>query len=130
MKKIILLLSIFIIWIFSFSFTTNAIEVKVTEKIPWANCKKIWTNEYTCDVKKWFWTVTEMMWEIIKFFTLIAALGWVLMIVIFGIQYSMWWMDSWVKESAKKHITQTIMWLVVLLLSWVILNAIAPWIYK
>jgi len=148
MKKILLLLSIFIIWIFSFQQSTYAVKINVTEYIPWAKCVCAWNTidwvcywpaswfedyppaVYTCDVWSWMSWVYDTMWALIKYFTLLAAMGWVLFIVINWIQLSMGWMDSGVKESAKKRIVQTISWLVVLLLSWVILNAIAPWIYK
>lgn len=110
------------------------IEVRVTEKVPWANCEedwKIWeTQMYKCNVAKGFTSVTKMMWLIIKYFTYIAALGWVLFIVINGILYSMWWAEPSMKDEAKKRIMWTITWLIILLLSWVILNMIAPWIYK
>ena len=118
------------------------IEVIVTEKVPWANCEKIdakwepweaaeWeTQMYKCMVAKGFSSVTKMMWLIIKYFTYIAALGWVLFIVINGILYSMGWAEPSMKDEAKKRIMWTITWLVILLLSWVILNMVAPWIYK
>ena len=70
------------------------------------------------------------MWGIIKWFTYIAAIGAVLFIVINGIMYSMSGIDQSMKDEAKKRITKTLLWLVVLLLSWVILNLVAPWIYK
>ena len=140
MKKILLLISIFIITIFSFN-STYAVEVTVTEKIPWVWCSdnpiktpcwETWQPicQYKCTLKPWMWWVYDTMSWIIKYFTLLAAMGWVLFIVINWIQLSMWGMDSSVKESAKKRITQTIFGLIILLLSWVILNAIAPWVYK
>lgn len=135
MKKILLLLSIFIIWIFSFNIQTHAVDVTVTEKIPGISCVNApkfnpKSPQYVCTLKEWMWWVYDTMWWLIKYFTLLAAMGWVLFIVINWIQLSMGWMDSGVKESAKKRIVQTISWLVILLLSWVILNSIAPWIYK
>lgn len=112
------------------------ITVIVTEKIPGANCVAITANTsietwmYKCTVEKWFWSVIKMMWNVIKYFTYIASLGWVLFIVINWILYSMWWADPSLKDDAKKRITATLIWLVLLFLSWVILNMIAPWIYK
>lgn len=118
--------------------TGSGIKVKVTEKIPGANCsplKEDKKNEelitwYECTVAKGFSSVTIMMWNIIKYFTFIAALGWVLFIVINGILYSMWGADDSFKTESKKRIIWTLIWLIVLMLSWVILNVIAPWIYK
>lgn len=121
------------------------IKVIVTEKIPGANCKPTTKSvsltkktdssieqatTYTCIVWKGFSSVITMMWKIIKYFTYIASLGWVLFIVINGILYSMWWADPSIKDEAKKRIIATIIWLVLLFLSWVILNLIAPWIYN
>jgi len=105
------------------------IQVNVTEKIPGANCD--WSDwDYTCTVKPGFKTVMWLMWWIIKYFTYLAALGWVLFIVINWIMLSMWGMWWWSKDEIKKKITMTIWWLILLLLSGLILNAIAPWIYK
>jgi hypothetical protein len=70
-----------------------------------------------------------MIWNIIKYFTYLVWLWAVLWLVINWINYSMSWLSDW-KESAKKAIIQTIKWIVLLLLSWVILNMVAPWIYK
>jgi len=70
------------------------------------------------------------MGGIIKYFTYIAALACVLFIVINGILYSMSGMDAGLKDGAKKRIIQTLLGLVVLMLAGVILNAVAPWIYK
>lgn len=128
MKKLLLSITI-LLSIFSFSYTTNAVSVTVTEKIPWLWCTEVW-NQYKCDVWQWMDWVYKTMWGIIKYATLLAAMWWVLFIVINWIHLSMWWIDSWAKESAKKRITKTIFWLIILLLSWVILHIIAPWVYK
>lgn len=141
LKILLLVISFTIFNISSISSTFAAeesqwIKVTVTEKIPGANCTpkdkdKNWVVlNYECNVAKWFTSVTEMMWNIIKYFTYIAALWWVLFIIINGILYSMWWAEPSMKDDAKKRITATLVWLVVLFLSWVILNLIAPWIYK
>lgn len=118
-------------WDSSKSITTsnsNWIEVKVTEDIPWAGCT--WTDwDYTCTVQPWFGTVMQLMWWIIKYFTFLASLGWVLFIVINWIMLSMGWF-WWSKDEIKKRITMTIGWLILLLLSGLILHSIAPWIYR
>lgn len=132
----------------------RVIEVRVSEFVPWANCKcSIYdkgyrtdydnaqeTNqrgfshdkcsEYICKIEPWFSQIQSMMWTIIKIFTALATLAWVLFIVINWIMLSMWWMDSWMKEAVKWRIIKTLWWLILLLLSWVILNMIAPWIYN
>lgn len=107
------------------------IKVKTTEKVPWANCvpdtSGTWTWEFICTITPWFSSVQSMVWQIIKYFTWLAALAWVLFIVVNWMLLSMWW--DWADE-IKKRIKKTIMWLILLLLSWVILYSIAPWIYK
>jgi len=119
--------------------------IYVTEKIPgvWAKCVKKWddwsysesTEEEWCDkyevaVKRDFWSVTDIIKWIIKYFTLLAYLLWVLFIVLNWIMISISWIDSWIKETAKKRIIQTILWLIILSLSWLILNIVAPWIFS
>jgi len=113
------------------------ITVIVTEKIPWANCKESWwkakeweTQMYECKVQKWFKSVMIMMWKVIKYFTYLASLWGVLFIIVNGIMYSMWWAEPSLKDEAKKRIVWTLVWLILLFLSWVVLNMIAPWIYK
>jgi len=116
---------------------TEGIKITVTEKIPGAWCTpktyREWSTTdvatYECNVKKGFWQITLMLGNIIKYFTFIAGLWGVLFIVINGILYSMGGIDSGWKDEAKKRITKTLIGLAILLLSWVILNAIAPWIY-
>lgn len=136
MKKIfiniLLILSLFSFWVLSSYADNHWITVIVTEKIPWAWCESIsWDGApYECTVKKWFWSVVDMMGNLIKYFTFIAGLAGVLFIVINGIMYSMGGADPSMKDEAKKRITGTIVWLIVLFMSWVILNVIAPWIYK
>lgn len=110
------------------SSSSEWIQVHVTEKIPGADCD--WSDwDYTCTVQPGFKTVMQLMWWIIKYFTYLSALWWVLFIVINGLMLSMWSM-GWNKDEIKKKITMTIGGLILLLLSGLILNAIAPWIYK
>jgi len=114
--------------------------VKVTEKVPGANCWdeivnkndkwEVTSRYYECTVKKWFDSVMDVASKMIKFATLIASLGWVLFIVINWIAISASGVDSSAKEAAKGRITKTIIWLILLLLSWTLLNIIAPWIYR
>ncbi len=144
MRKILIKILI-IIWMISFINTNNItntyaeetwIKIEVTEKIPWGKCTpkgtpKEWQPQmYECNIAKWFWAVTVMLGNMIKYFTYIAALAWVLYIIINGILYSMWWAEQSFKDESKKRIKATLTWLVLLFLSWIILNLIAPWIYK
>lgn len=131
MKKILIIVTL----ILSFSlFISHAwaafVEVQVTEAVPGANC---WAADsdgiITCQVQSGFGSVLDLFWGIIKYFTLIAALWSVLFIVINGILYSMAGINDSLKTWAKERIVKTLLWLILLLLSWVILNAIAPWIY-
>jgi len=81
---------------------------------------------YDCPVEKWFGSVQIMLGNIIRYATFLIGLVWVLFIVINGIMYSIWWDD---KTAAKDRIVKSVGGLLLLLLSWVVLNAIAPWIY-
>lgn len=137
--KNVLVLLISLIWFLgvtcnaSGTTTSDAITVKVTEKIPWAGCtldteSSKWDSKiYKCTIQPWFTTVQIMIGQIVKWFTAIAALAWVLFIVINGIMLSM---NGGEKEKIKGRITQSITWLILLLLSWLILSIIAPWVYK
>lgn len=132
MKKI-LILSLCLMWsllLINYAWAAY-VEVQVTEAVPGANCggpDSNWVR--TCQVQAWFWSVMELFWGIIKYFTLIASLASVLFIVINGILYSMAGINDSLKTGAKDRIIKTLIWLILLLLSWVILNAIAPWVYK
>jgi len=113
----------------------EGIKVVVVEKIPWAGCTQTSGTSkpnitYDCTVEPWFNSMISLMWKLIKYFTYIAWLWAVLFIVINGIMYSMWWADSSMKEEAKKRVVWTLTWLVLLFLSWIILNLVAPWFYK
>lgn len=126
------ILFIFLSFISIFNFTNtyaeSGIVVEVTEKIPWANCESTGSWKYDCTVEKWFWTVVNMLWNIIEYFTYIAWLWSVLYLIINWIIYSMSWLSEW-KDEAKKRIKDNLVWIILLLLSWPILYMIAPWIY-
>ena len=150
MKKIIIFVLCFLSIIFYFNYTyaewtwsTKWIKIVVTEKIPWANCSPVknkkwevvkdsswYVAKYECEIKKWFGSVVQMMWSIIKYFTYTALLSAVLLLVVGWIMYSMAWADPSAKDKAKEKVIWAIIWIIVLLLSWVILNILAPWIYK
>lgn len=130
MKKIILLCIILfsIFWsnhIYAATGDVTNIKVQVSEKIPWADCTG-GNGKYTCNVKPWFSSVQSMIGWIIKWITAIAALSWVLFIVINGILLS----TGSEPAEVKKRIIKWITGLILLLLSGVILNMIAPWVYK
>ncbi len=147
MRKIILSIVIILSFLFqiesSFAASWDRVKVRVTEKIPWVTCNEVTDKKwdiikaedwapalYDCEVEKWVNQIVKMLWSIIKYFTYIASLVWVLFIVYNGILYSMWWADPSLKDDAKKRIIGTLIWLILLLLSWPILQLIAPWIYK
>lgn len=132
MKKTYIILSI-LICSFFFVDIAQAITIEVTESIPGAWCTRwgSWDGGvYTCYVQNGFGGVTSMMGAIIKYFTFIASIAAVLFIVINGILYSMAGINDSLKSSAKERITKTLIWLVLLMTSWLILNAVAPWVYK
>jgi hypothetical protein len=111
-------------------------KVRTTEDVPWGNCSVIKKNKdgsprlYECTVESSFNSVMKVMNKMIKYGTLIASLAWVLFIVINWIAISASGVDSSAKEAAKWRITQTLLWLILLLLTGTLLNIIAPWIYK
>jgi hypothetical protein len=144
MKTILLIITLFlgVFWItYSSTYAASWVTVQVTEKMPWmTGCTpdKAWADAleakgetviYDCKVKGWFASVQDMLAWMIKYFTFIAGIWGVLFLVVNGIMYSMGWMDAGMKDEAKKRIWKTLSGLVVLLLSWVILNLVAPWIY-
>lgn len=144
MKKLFQILGILAIFLFSFqvSFANetekswSGIQVKVTEKVPGASCREEPKNStntgstmYICTIQPGFSSIMMMLGNFIKYFTAIASLAGVLFIVINGISLSMGWLDSEAQTRAKDNITRTILWIVLLLFTGVILNAIAPWIF-
>jgi len=113
---------------------SNSISITVTEDIPWANCYERGSTDgiprYICDVEEWFKWVTSTMWAIIKWFTYLTWLWAILFIIINSLMYMASWVDDSAKANAKKNIQRTLIWIVLLLLTWVMLNIIAPWVYK
>jgi len=86
-------------------------------------------GNYICNVPKWINWFEVIVSGLIKYITFIASLAWVLFIVVNWIMYSMWWADDSLKTESKKRIVQTLIWLILLLMSWVILKIVAPWVY-
>ncbi|MDD5769331.1 MAG: hypothetical protein PHE25_00035 [Candidatus Gracilibacteria bacterium] len=114
--------------------SSDNITVKVTEKIPGAECGECSKKgndggclEYTCKVQPGFTSITLMIGQIIKWFTAIAALAGVGFIVLNGMFLSI---GGEGKDEIKKKIVKTIAGIILLLLSGLILNIIAPWVYK
>lgn len=111
-----------------------ATKVKITEKMPktfWI-CKEEPDSDwyYECTIKPQFESVLSILTWFIQYFTFLTVLVWVFFIVLNSILIIMSWIDSQMKEDAKARMIKTISWLVLLLLSWVILNAVAPWVYR
>lgn len=116
------------------------VTFETTQVMPWMECWEpiktldewtAWeTNVYTCEVQSGMESLMKMIAGMIKYFTYITLISAVLFIVINGIMYSMSWMDSGMKDEAKKRIVKTLGWIVVLLLSGYFLNLFFPWIYK
>lgn len=135
MKKTILIFAVMLVSIFfvevQWTFAAEwSVTIQTTVEVPGANCTPadeagIWN----CRIWKWFTPVMLMIGRLIKYFTYLVALSAVLFIVINGILYSMAWINDSLKTGAKERITKTLLGLVILLLSWVILNAVAPWVY-
>ena len=136
MKKIILFLITLVIpflWMNS-TFAEWEIEVTISTDfssvLPWTCLPKNDNWDYICTVPKWVNWFNIIMAGLIKYITFIASLAWVLFIVVNWIMYSMWWADDSLKTESKKRIIQTLIWLIMLLMSWVILKIVAPWVYS
>lgn len=131
MRKIILLFITFsIIFFHSESYAdTYKIKVPIDFSEMWLSCEKDW-DYYKCTIEPWFWSIQKSIWKIIQYLTFIAWLAWVLYIIFNWIMLSMAWLDQEKEKSAKDHVKKALLWLVLLLLSWALLNFIAPWVYK
>ncbi|EKE27028.1 MAG: hypothetical protein ACD_4C00084G0001 [uncultured bacterium (gcode 4)] len=135
-KQLLLFLTIISVLTPFYSYADTV--VRVTEKIPWADCGENISNNgdgpesriYECRIKPWFQSVMLLVWWFVKYATFIVALIWVLMLVASGIHLSLSWFDSGAKAKAKEHFTKIIYGLILLFLIWFILNTVAPWIYK
>lgn len=139
MKKIFLFTILCVMWCFQISWVFAATEdkqiskiiVNVTENIPGGNCTKITSGTgawlYQCEVEPGFKSVQKLIGQIIKWFTAITVLAAVLFIVINGIMLIVGGDDT---KAVKDRIVGGIVWLILVLLSGVILNMIAPWVYK
>ncbi len=134
MKKILLFIFLFLMPVFHTSVFAGESNVKV--KIPinlhsvisgCSETKSTWW--YECTIKTGFASIQESIWEIIKYFTFLTGLAWILYIIINWIAISMAWLEESWEKAAKENIKKALMWLLLLLLSWMILNFIAPWIY-
>ncbi len=133
MKKLLLV----IIFIISSLFYSSIYASNIIVKIPInlhsviSECSEEINADwvYTCTIESWFWSINKWIWQIIKYFTFITWLAWVLYIIINWIMLSMAWMNDGLKAKAKENITKTLLGLILLLLSWLILNIIAPWVY-
>jgi hypothetical protein len=139
MKKFFLITILIISSLFYSDIYAGTIKVRVPSKVPWVDCtvpadalydiKTQLPMQYECTVETWFWSINKWIWQIIKYFTFITWLAWVLYIIVNWIMLSMAWLNEKLKEDAKNNIQKTILWLILLLLSWLFLNFIAPWVY-
>jgi len=128
----VILNNIFFTYADTSSWTLHTTTIEIVERVPWRNCSEK-PNEnwyYECKIEAWFSSVNSVVWKMIKYITLLTLLRAILFIVISWIMMSMAWADSSLKDESKKRIVQWIIWLILVLLSWIILNIIAPWIYK
>ena len=133
MKKYILFIILFIIPIFCSTSYADVIKVKTPLNMHAIvdGCPATPTDwVYECSITTWFQSIWKSIGQIIKYFTFITGLAWVLYIIYNWIKLSMAWVNQEYEKEAKDDIKKTLLWLVLLLLSWMILNFIAPWIYK
>lgn len=142
MKKFfIIIIFVIISTFFTTVYASDKIEVKVPVDLSpmWLHCaadqgldennKVVETGTFTCHIDTWFASILEVIWQIIKYFTFLTWLAWVLFIIFNWIKLSMAWINAEYEKEAKDNIKKTLFWLILLLLSWLILNFIAPWVY-
>ncbi len=137
MKKFFLVIILIISSLFYSDIYAGTIKVKVPAKVPWVDCVQTMSDvktqqpsQYECTVETWFWSVKDSIWQIVKYFTFITWLAWVLFIIFNWIKLSMAWINPEYEKEAKDNIKKTLFWLILLLLSWLVLNFIAPWVYS
>ncbi len=140
-KKIVLLIVISFSFFFV-TFDTYAIKVTVTQDLSaiWLPCSAVTKQTqgqigtkvtwYECEIWVGFWAVTGIIQWLLKYVTFIAALAAVLFIVVNGILYSMAGLDDHLKSDAKHKIWMMLWGIILLLLSGVVLQVIAPWVYR
>jgi hypothetical protein len=112
----------------------GATTVTVTENVPGANCSLSGgsgtNSRYKCTVGKGFSSVMGMLSGIVKYGTFLITLIGILMIVASGVQISMGGIDASMREDAKTRITHVLTGLAFLFLVSMILNTVAPWVYR
>lgn len=146
MKKILFscLIALSLLAIPNLGFAKSLITVKTSENLSqlWIPCKadkkpeseantttpesSKQTTYYECQVEPGMGAIQIMLGTTIQYATFLIGLVGVLFIVINGMMYSIGGDD---KSGAKDRIMKSVFGLILLLLSWVLLNAIAPWIY-
>lgn len=134
MKKRLFLISLFIISsFFNYTYATSSVSIKIPMDLSalWLDCAVEKEGIlYKCTIDTWFASLQTSIWKIITYFTFITWLAWVLYIIINGIMLSMAWLDQNLEKQSKDNIKKALIWLILLLLSWAILNFIAPWVYS
>ncbi|EKE29375.1 MAG: hypothetical protein ACD_2C00183G0004 [uncultured bacterium (gcode 4)] len=140
MKKILVLILVFICtmpvsWGYVFAAEASwtwVTTITVTEDIPWMGCTlvnpsntSVTTRKYRCNVTWDFWAVMLMLRWFIKYVTFLAILVAVLMLVLSGVKMSIEW-----KKDDKKMFKRVLTALLVLFSMGLILNTIAPWVFK
>lgn len=147
MKKIIFYF-VFLLLLFFPNFFVNAedwaseektVTLITNEKLPWVRCEEIetankdWKNvikQYKCYLKTSSSSIISIFWSVIKWFSYIAWLIGVVFLVYGWILYSLSGISWDLNTKAKEKITQVLIWIVFLLLTWTILVLIAPWVYS
>jgi len=129
MKKILKYLIIISVFLGIF-YISNTYAATINTTVDFSWIIKWCDTPNKCTITDWSSAIKNILWWIIKYATFLVWLIAVLFIVVNWIMYSMWGMDQSMKEESKKRIVKTLIWIIVLLMSWTILNLIAPWIYR
>ncbi|MCP4523590.1 MAG: hypothetical protein GY828_05235 [Candidatus Gracilibacteria bacterium] len=113
--------------------TKPTISIKVTEKLPWMECKTqksgTETVVHNCEIESGFGTVKKLFSGMLKYVSTLILISGVLFLVISGVMYSMGGMDPNMKETAKKRIPQVLIGIVILFIGGMILG-LFPWIFE
>lgn len=125
---------------------TTKTTVIVTEEIPWANCKcfvdnvesdKKWkdcwtieTRKYKCTIEPWFGSFQKSIQGITGWFTQIALILSVLVVVLLGIAWAIWGSSEEKVKFLKWWTINILIGIVTLFFFQYILVMLAPWVFK
>ena len=126
MKKIILIISLFLWWFnfiwISFTFACEKWEIELNTNVPW-----VWKCIKQDNAWDSFWS---LMWSMMKILiNMTIAISFIALIAS-GVMMSLSWVNQSVAWKGKELLKKVILWIVLLWLSWLILHTINPNFFK